>query len=133
MTPSEIGERAEAAVLAALVGIGKQVLLPFGERRYDLAYEENGRLVKVQCKAGSVRKGAVCFRTHSVGRSTVRDYREDVDFFGVYCHGREEVYLVPVGDVPLRRASLRLTPARNGQTSGVRMAGRYLLRNGEVR
>jgi hypothetical protein len=60
------------------------------------------------------------------------DYRDDVDFFGVYCHGRKDVYLVPVGDVPLRRASLRLRPARYGQT-GVRMAGRYLIRNAETR
>jgi PD-(D/E)XK endonuclease len=107
--------------------------MPFAERRYDLAYEENGRLVKVQCKAGSLRNGAVCFRTHSVGRSSEKDYRDDVDFFGVYCHGRKEVYLVPVGDVPLRRASQRLTPARNGQTCGVRTAGRYLIGNADTR
>jgi hypothetical protein len=127
MLPSDIGERAEAAILAALAATGKRILLPFGPRRYDLAYEEAGRLVKVQCKAGSVRKGAVCFRTHSVGRSSVRDYRDDVDFFGVYCHGLNEVYLVPVGDVPLRKASLRVEPALNGQTKGVRMASTYLL------
>lgn len=55
------------------------------------------------------------------------DYREDVDFFGVYCHDRGEVYLVPVMDVPLRGAHLRLEPARNGQQSGVRWASQYLL------
>jgi hypothetical protein len=129
--PSEIGERAEAAVLAALACVGKHVLLPFGEqRRYDLAYEEAGRLVKVQCKSGHVRKGVIRFRTHSVGRSSIRDYREDVDFFGVYCHDRNEVYLVPVNDVPLRGATLRITPPRNGQKSGVRSAAQYLLPQG---
>jgi ArsR family transcriptional regulator len=128
MLPSEIGERAEAAVLAALVGAGKHVLRPFGEqRRYDLAYEENGRLIKVQCKSGSVQKGAIRFPTRSVGRRSVRDYRGDVDFFGVYCHDRREVYLVPVADVPSRLASLRFTPARNGQKVGVRVAAPYLL------
>lgn len=127
MLPSEIGERAEAAVLAALAGAGKRVLLPFGDRRYDLAYEENGRLVRVQCKAGSVRKGAVCFRTHSVGRSSIRDYRGEVDLFGVYCHERGEVYLVPVHEVPTRRGSLRIAPTRNGQTTGVRLAADYVI------
>jgi hypothetical protein len=130
MTPSEIGTRAEAAVLAALVLAGKHVLLPFGEqRRYDVAYEEKGRLVKVQCKTGSVRNGAISFRTHSVGRRSILDYRDDVDFFGVYCHDHRHVYLVPVGDTPLRTASLRLTPTRNGQESGVRWASRYLLKS----
>ena len=128
VTPSEIGERAEAAVLAALVGAGKQVLVPFGgQRRYDLAFEEGGRLVKVQCKSGRVRNGALIFRTHSIGRGPARDYREDVDVFGVYHHDRREVYLVPVGDVPVRGAHLRLSPARNGQQSGVRSAAQYLL------
>lgn len=128
MTPSEIGERAEAVVLAALAGAGKHVLLPFGgQRRYDLAYEEAGRLVKVQVKSGRERKGAIIFRTHSVGRGPPMDYREDVDFFGVYCHDRREVYLVPVGDVPPRDAHLRLNPPRNGQQSGIRWASQYLL------
>lgn len=128
MTPSEIGERAEAAVLAALASAGKHVLMPFGgQRRYDLAYEEAGRLVKVQCKSGRERKGAIIFRTHSVGRGPPMDYREDVDVFGVYCHDRGEVYLVPVGDVPPRGAHLRVNPARNGQLSGVRWAAPYLL------
>lgn len=128
MTPSQIGERAEAAVLAALVCAGKQVLVPFGgQRRYDLAFEEAGRLVKVQCKSGRERKGAIVFRTYSVGRGPAKDYREDVDIFGVYCHDRGEIYLVPVGDVPSRGAHLRLSPARNGQQAGVRWASRYRL------
>jgi ArsR family transcriptional regulator len=132
MLPGEIGERTEAAVLAALVQAGKQVVLPFGEqRRYDLAYEEDGRLIKVQCKSGSVRKGAVCFRTHSVGRSSIRDYRGEVDYFGIYCHDRREVYLVPVDELPVRRGSLRVDPPKNGQACGVRHASRYVLAGGE--
>lgn len=131
MTPSEIGERTEAAVLAALVASGKYVLLPFGgQRRYDLAYEEDGRLVKVQCKTGRIRNGALWFRTHSVVRGSIRDYRTDVDFFGVYSHERGEVYLVPVASVPARAAHLRLDPARNRQQLGIRWAPRYLLSGG---
>jgi hypothetical protein len=114
--------------LAALVRAGKEVLVPFGgHRRYDLAYEEGGRLIKVQCKSGRERSGAITFRTYSVGRGPAKDYRGDVDVFGVYCHDRGEVYLVPVKDVPFRAAHLRLSPARNGQESGVRWAAGYLL------
>lgn len=131
MLPSEIGERAEAAVIAALVAAGKRILLPFGDRRYDIAYEEEGRLVTVQCKSASLREGALSFRTHSVGRSGIRDYRGEVDLFGVYCHERAEVYLVPVNDLPPWRATLRLTPARNGQSTGVRLASDFVLRPSE--
>lgn len=68
MTPSEIGERTEAAVLAALTCAGKEVLVPFsGDRRYDLAYAEKGRLIRVQCKSGNERDGKVHFATHSTG------------------------------------------------------------------
>ena len=125
--PSEIGERAEAAVIAALVAAGRHVLLPFGERRYDVAFEDRGRLVKVQCKAASMKEGSISFRTHSVGRKSVQAYGADVDYFGVYCHERGEVYLVPSAGLPSWRATLRLAPARNGQNSRVRLASRFLL------
>ena len=128
MLPSEIGERAEAAVLAALVAAGKRVLLPFGEQhRFDLCYEEAGQLVKVQCKTGVLRRGAIVVRTHSVGRKSVRDYRDDVDFFGIYCHATRAVYLVPISDLPPRAAHLRVEPSRNSQRIGVRLAENYLL------
>lgn len=128
MTPSQVGERAEAAVLAALACAGKDVLVPFGgQRRYDLAYEENGRLVRVQCKSGREEKGAIVFRIYSISRGPARDYRDDADVFGVYCHDRGEIYLVPVGDVPSFAAALRLDPPKNGQRSGVRWAEPYLL------
>ena len=114
-----------------LAATGKQVLMPLGSHhRYDLAYEEDGKLVKVQCKTGRLRKGALTFRPCSLGRGPARDYRGEVDFFGVVSHEREEIYLVPVADVPARLAHLRLTPAKNGQVSGVRLASDYLLMKG---
>ncbi len=53
MKPSEIGERTEIAVMAALVEAGLRVLVPFGGyHRFDLAFEVGDRIVKVQCKSG---------------------------------------------------------------------------------
>ncbi|MPZ88157.1 MAG: hypothetical protein GEU81_08800 [Nitriliruptorales bacterium] len=57
-----------------------------------------------------------------------RDYKGEVDYFGVYCHERREVYLVPIDDVPGKAAMLRLAPPRNGQVKGIRWAQEYLLR-----
>ena len=133
MTPSEIGERAEIAVIAALVEAGLRVLVPFGGyHRFDLAFENGDRIVKVQCKSGRQSKGVIVFSTadHTVGVS--RDYRGEADLFGVYCHERREVYLVPVEDVPLRGAHLRVVPPLNNQKAGIRMAAKYLVRDGRL-
>ena len=124
MTPSEVGERTEAAVLTALVAAGKTVLLPFsGHHRYDLAYEEDGSLIKVQCKSGRERHGAIEFMTCSNGRKSRENYRGDADLFGVYCHERCEVYLVSVADVPTRAARLRLCDT-HGTGRGAAFGGR---------
>lgn len=128
MTPSQVGDRAEAAILAALVAAGQQVLIPFGQHRYDLAYLEDGGLVRVQCKSGVFRKGAVIFRTHSVWRGAAYDYRDDADVFGVYCHDLDEIFLVPVEEAPNSVAHLRLDPPRNAQKAGLRWAERYRLK-----
>ena len=55
------------------------------------------------------------------------DYRGDADMFGVYCHDRGSVYLVPVEDVPRSAGMLRLEPPRNGQKERVRWASKYLV------
>ncbi|MGH2757664.1 MAG: group I intron-associated PD-(D/E)XK endonuclease [Actinomycetota bacterium] len=127
MTPSEVGERTEAAVLAALAAAGKHVLVPFGQRRFDIAFEDDGRLIKVQCKTGVQKQGALWFKTHSVIHGSSRNYRDEIDYFGVYCHDRREVYVVPVSDVPTTAAHLRLHPPRNAQKARIRAAQPYLL------
>ena len=132
--PSQIGERAEAAAMAALAAAmaalaaaGKEVLPPLGRRRYDLAYDDDGQLVELQCKAGLLKDGALSFRTHSVGRGFIRDHR-GVSYFGVYCHQHREVYLVPIEEVPHLAGLSRLTPARNGQRTGIRLASESMLK-----
>ncbi|MFP5352853.1 MAG: group I intron-associated PD-(D/E)XK endonuclease [Actinomycetota bacterium] len=127
MTPSQVGERAEAAVMAALAATGKHLLFPFGQKRYDLAYEEGGRLIKVQVKSGREVDGAIVFRTNSAVRGSFLDYRGDADVFGVYCHDRGTVYLVPVEDVPRSAGMLRLSAPKNGQKRKVRWASQYQL------
>ena len=113
--------------MAALTATGRRILVPFGQERYDLAYVDNGRLVRVQVKCGRMRDGALTFVAHSVDRGSARDYRDDADFFAIYCHDRSEIYLVPVDDVPPRGAHLRIVPPKNGQQQKIRWAEPYLL------
>ena len=74
-------------VLSALLQAGHRPLLPFGDGYpYDLAFDQNGELRRVQCKTGRMMNGAVYFPTSIWCRDNKwRPYRDDVDYFGVYC------------------------------------------------
>lgn len=128
-TPTEIGARAEAAVASALVRAGRAVFLPaFGANsRVDLIYEDDGSLVRVQCKTSRVVGDVIVFRTCSNTDNLPRAYAGEVDVFGVYSPTTDLVYLVPAAGLPTRYCSLRLTRARNGQRKRVWWAGDYLL------
>lgn len=132
MTPSEVGERAEGAVLAALLKVGGRVLLPFGGSfRYDMALDAGGSFYRIQVKHGVVRSGGVRFRPRSsTGRGeflVAKNYLGDADFFGVYCSENDQTYLLPVAGCPEGTMLLRLEPPLNGRMTGVRWAKDYLV------
>jgi hypothetical protein len=129
LTPSEVGARAEFAVATALVTAGKLVYLPiFGAHsRVDLVFEDDCGLYRVQCKTSRLVRTALMFRTCSNTGESPKDYRGEVDLFGVYAPELGQVYLVPVDHVPTRYGSLRIDPPRNAQVKGVRWARDYLL------
>ena len=107
--------------------------MPFGENtRCDLVVEAASHLVRVQCKTGRLRNGAVEFSLcsnyghHRNPQTYARDYHGQVDYFAVYCLETAGVYLVPIGDLPgTRQAFLRLEPPRNNQRRKIRFAARY--------
>ncbi|MBB6049110.1 group I intron-associated PD-(D/E)XK endonuclease [Armatimonas rosea] len=123
------GDRSVAMIMAAFIKKGMNVLIPFGDNcRYDLVTERDGIFSKIQCKSGRLKNGVVKFKTcstysHRNGGS--RDYKGEVDFFGVYCFENEKIYLVPVNDVGIRMGVLRIDETKNCQTKFVRMANIY--------
>lgn len=123
---STVGRRTEGIVLGALMRAGKQVLLPFGDgHRYDIALDEGGRLVRVQCKTAHYRDGRIVFNARSVRRdNSSRGYAGDADYFGVYAPYTDKVYLVPVADVGIE-GNLRVEPARNNQSAKIKLAAQY--------
>lgn len=130
--PVEVGARAEAAITADLLRQGITVLQPCGvNHRYDLVLDLDGTFVRAQCKSGRLRRGAVEFNTVSVrcntARSIVKGYRGEADIFLVYCQATSRTYAVPVDDVPVGRAILRVDPPNNGQHTGIRWASAYEL------
>jgi PD-(D/E)XK endonuclease len=109
--------------MLALQQAGYACFMPFGgNTRCDLVIESAGRLVRVQCKSGRLRAGAVLFAVCSCyghqrnPETTRRDYLGQIDFFAVYCPDTAGAFLVPIADVPTRScASLRVHP--RGTTS----------------
>lgn len=131
---SKVGEVSAVQVAAALVRMGKSVLLPLGDhKRYDLVVEEeDGRFLRVQCKTGRIVKGVLWFPTCSissrvrVGRKTVRKpYAGEVELFGVFCPDNGKVYLIPADDMARYAAFLRVEPAKNNQKKNIRWAAEY--------
>lgn len=127
MNTSSVGGKTEGIVLAALLRAGKRILLPFGDgHRYDLAMDDGGKLVRVQCKTGVYRSGSIVWNTNSHRRDHTRmGYRGDADLFGIYCPTTDKVYLVPVDEVGENEGRLRVEPSRNNQEKRVRWARDY--------
>ena len=95
--------------------------------RVDLVADRGDGLLRLQCKTARLLDGVVVFRTCSNTRNQPLDYRDEVDAFGVYSPTLDRVYLVPVDEVGIRGASLRVEPVRNGQSLRVRWAADYLI------
>jgi hypothetical protein len=128
LTPSMIGERAEAAVVHALVQAGKSLYLPFGgSSRCDVIAEDDEGLLRIQSKNGRLLGEVVKFSTCSNTKNQPKDYVGDVDAFGVYSADLGCVYLVPIYAVATRGCHLRLKPPRNNQRKGILWADDYLL------
>ena len=131
--PVDVGDRTEAIVIAALMRRGYRVLRPLSaNQRYDLVLDLGDRFLRVQCKTGRLRGGAIVFSTRSVRSNRngtfVRSYTDEADVFLVHCPATDRIYAVPVGESGvLKAASLRVTAPANGQSKGIRWAVDYEL------
>jgi hypothetical protein len=88
-------------------------------------------LVRVQCKTGRLRNGTVRLNACSVRSNTKqvfrRTYLGEIDYFAVYCPDNRRVYMVPcIGETP-GEPTLRIDPAINRQSDGIRWAADYAL------
>ncbi len=119
-----------------LLEVGYNVLTPFGKNhRYDLVIEDaDGKFWRVQCKTGWTDEGmtVINFATassynHTAKQKGWRNYRGQVEYFAVYCPDTRGVYLIPVDQVGITQAKLRLVPTANKQEKGVRWAKDYEL------
>lgn len=99
--------------------------MPFGDnQRYDMILDEDGKLLRCQCKTGRILRGAVSFKVCSNNwwSGTRRAYHGQVDLFLVYCPPNQKFYRVPVNLCGNNEMTLRIDPSKNGQTKNVKFA-----------
>ena len=128
------GDFAELMVAGDLRRRGYKLSIPFGEDcDYDLVIEREGKLERVQVKyAESDGTVAVvkCY-SHSLtnGRikATKRYTAATIEWLAVYDRTTNRCYYVPACELGEGRKELRLrvTPARNNQRAGIRLAAEY--------
>lgn len=128
--PKTIGERSEAVIMAKLLLNGEVVLQPFGDnQRYDLVIDRDGTFLRIQCKTGKIRNGAVEFSSCSnAGGYKKKSYYGEIELFAVYCPENQGVYMVPVDEAAGITTRLRIDPPKNNSSvSTVRWAKDFVL------
>jgi len=123
-------------VLSRLLGLGVSVSVPFGDSdRYDLVVDDDGTLLRVQCKTGSWVNGTVRFRLYSStvrgGERVDRSYSSTaVDAFAVYSPRTDVVYWVPIDETGSGEMRLRVAePEPKAPDSRINWAEEFLLRD----
>jgi hypothetical protein len=125
------GDVAELAVALDLRRRGYRVCFPFGEDcDYDLVIDRDGSLERVQVKYVRSDGEVIALRcgSHSLTngrvRATKRYTAAMIEWLAVYDVTSNRCYYLPATELGDGRAilHLRLTPARNNQRRGIRLA-----------
>jgi hypothetical protein len=132
LTPSEKGAVAEAAIIAMAIQLGVFVLRPAAEGgRYDLAFDLEPELLRVQCKLARRLQGVLSVRLQTCrctpnGYVRTRYTPREIDAIAAYSPELHRGFLIPISDVVERRSiHLRLDPTRNNQAEGIKWARDY--------
>jgi PD-(D/E)XK nuclease superfamily protein len=129
LTTDQKGNIAEASIVAAAVKLGIDVYRPVGEGgRYDMIFEVDERLFRVQCKWAPRHGDVVVLRCYSSRRNREGLLRRkyvagEIDAFAAYCPDTEPCYFLPYDLFDGRtQVHLRLGPCRNNQQLGIHWA-----------
>ena len=130
------GDISEQAAITRLLQCGYLVLQPIGQmHRYDLVIEDaDGKFWRVQVKTGwlnedqsIIKFAAASSMNYTVKHKGWRNYRGQCEYFAIYVEALNKVYFIPVDEVGMSQATLRLTPSKNNQGKNVRWAKDYEL------
>lgn len=130
-----IGDISEMQIATRFLQLGYTVFIPYGGgQRADLIIEDvRGKFWRIQCKSARLVQDGTALEFDTASHNVTgnnrqkRHYREDCDFFALYNATLNTFYLVPVNEVGVARAHLRLTFPKNKNQHGYRMAKDYEL------
>jgi prevent-host-death family protein len=134
VSTNQMGTIAELKIAAAAAQLDIPVLRPITDHcRYDLALEVAGRLLRVQCKWGSLDSDGAVIRVN-LQRSWLSPhgyvrggyFEEEIDAVAVYCGDLDRCYLLPCALIADRRGIyLRLSRPRNAQQACINLAADF--------
>jgi hypothetical protein len=120
------GSIAESAIVHAAIKLGLSVSKPLTDGdRYDLIFDLDPRLVRVQCKWATLVGDVVIVRCYSCRRTrdglTRKGYSSnEIDALAAYCNDLDRCFYFPMDWLDGRATiQLRLGPTRNNQHSGI--------------
>ena len=126
------GSIAESAIVHAAIKLGLSVSKPLTDGdRYDLIFDLDPRLVRVQCKWATLVGDVVNVRCYSCRRTrdglTRKGYSSsEIDGLAAYCHNLDRCFYFPMAWLDGRTTiQLRLRPTRNNQLSGINWADEF--------
>lgn len=126
------GDIGVTKVIADATFQGWNVSIPLSEHlSYDLLLEKDGKSERTQVRYTAASKGCLNVKLTSSwadkrGNHTKKRQLEDFDILAVYCPDNDQLYYLRSKEFQNGRSlSLRLTPSKNGQRKGIRMAERF--------
>ena len=129
MTTDQKGAIAELAIQLAATKLGLEVYKPVAEGgRYDMIFDLEWRLLRVQCKWSNRRGGVLVVSCQSARRCAEgfvrRTYTaKEVDAIAAYSLELDRCFLIPIARVEGRPAiALRLSPCLNNQRRRINWA-----------
>jgi PD-(D/E)XK endonuclease len=131
LTTNQRGAIAEAAVIFECAKLGIPVLRPLDDQRYDLVFDIEGRLIRVQVKYANWDGHVIYARLYSSRRARAGLLRRcyelgEVDAFALHCPMNERCYWLPADEFEGRtQVLLRLDKTKNNQRLGVNWASDY--------
>lgn len=121
------GDIGELLVMTKFLKEGYWVSKPFGDDTpYDIIIDDkNGNVKRVQVKYVTPRNNTLACRLFS---NAGIPYKQSVDWIMVVNSETEEIYCVDTNEINEETTVyLRLTPPKNNQKTGVRLAENYLI------
>ena len=132
LTTDQKGNIAELAIARSAIEIGIDVYRPVGEGgRYDMIFEIEEQLWRIQCKWAPRDGDVVVLRCYSCRRNrdglVRRKYIEgEIDAFAAYCPDTDRCYFLPFSlFLDRSQVLLRLAPSKNNQQLGINWARDY--------